>query len=414
MKIRNIITAFAVSSLLLIICGTSCQSLSSIVQEPHISIKSVELAGISVNGINLICHLDVENPNSFDIPFPEINWDIFINTHAFLSGVIKDGGRLRSRRTTTVDVPLSISYAGLYNSFASLWETHEAAYNLALGLRFPLPILEEKIYNMNFAGNIPMFQIPKVHLGNLGTGKIDFIGIEQEWVINIENPNAFPIPIPQYKWEYEVNNVPVLSGVIGGAGMLAASSQSPLNIKVGVVYADLLRALGTLGNSSELASMMKLNAPLPIPSLENMEVDYALPGILPVFHKPELSFQGINIRSTALLSWVLVANWEIDNKNDFGLDISNFSYNLSLNNSPLVNGTLPNTPRINAKSKTVIPVEITLNSATLIQQMINIVNAGGGANFTSRGNFEVKGDYPGMDSLGLPFDLSGITRLVRQ
>ena len=391
----------------------SCQTISSIIQEPKVSVSSVDLDKINFNGIDMICRLNVENPNGFDIPFPEIDWQLYINANSFINGILKNDTRLKGNGTVTVDVPFSVTYTGLYNTFTSLLDSKEAAYQIALGLKFPLPLLDDKTYNLDWSGVIPLLQIPKIQNASYKTGRIDFSGVEQEWEFTVENPNVFPVPFPQLDWEYAVNDVPVLKSSVSGNGEIAALSNTPITVKTGVTYADLLEMLGSLGGSSQLQSLMNLNTSFPIPALENFSDVMKIPGTFPVFHKPELSFRGINIKNLALQRLEFVATWEIENKNDFALDIGNFNYNLLVNNSLWAQGTMDIPPQVKANSVTVIPLDITISSVALITQIIDIINRGSGVNFSSTGNFNFSGDLPGLDMLDLPFDLSGITRLIR-
>ena len=391
----------------------SCQTISSIIQEPKVSVRSVDLDKISFNGIDMICRLNVENPNAFDIPFPEIDWQLFINTNSFISGTLKNDTRLGRNRTVTVDVPFSVTYSGLYNTFTSLWDSKEAAYKIALGVRFPIALLESKTFNLDYSGSIPMLQIPKIEGFSFKTGKINLTGIEQDWTVMIDNPNIFPIPFPQFNWDYGVNNVPVLKGSLDAKGEIAALSKSPVTLKAAIQYVDLIRALGTLGNASELKSLMKMDSRLPIPALEKITQNFEIPAVIPVFHKPELSFRGINIKNMGLQKLDFIVTWEIENRNSFPLNIGTFNYDLAVNNSTWAKGVVNTPPRINPNSITIIPLDISINSLNLITQIIDIINRGASVNFKSTGNFDFIGDMPGLEKMDMPFDLSGVTKLLR-
>ena len=45
---------------------SNCQSLNAIFKEPVVSLRSVELTGISFTGAELLCKVNVENPNNFN------------------------------------------------------------------------------------------------------------------------------------------------------------------------------------------------------------------------------------------------------------------------------------------------------------------------------------------------------------
>ena len=390
---------------------SSCSSLEGAVSAPVVTFNSVDIAGIGINGVDLIARIDVENPNAFNIPFPEVNWHVFINDNSFVRGIINEGTNLRGRRTVTVELPISVSYSGLFNSFVSLLGSSEAGYKIALDMRFPLPVISDLTYNLEFGGTIPLFQIPKISSPSFRTGRIDFNGIEQNWAVNIENPNVFPIPVPEYNWQYEVGDTPVISGRISQDSEIGALSQSAVNFNVNMRYADLISLLGSLGNASELLSMMKMNTALPFDLPDSTLGDFEFPAAIPVFHTPELSLRGINIRNMALQNLEFTVNWEVENKNSFPINISDFNYNLSVNGSRWAEGAMNNVPQVRANSSMVIPLDITITSVSLISQIIDIMNRGAGVNYTSDVDFNFSGS--GSGAIKLPFNLAGTTRLTR-
>ena len=410
-RIFGAIAAFLI--LPFIFTVTSCQTIGNFIQEPKVSVSSVDLDKISFSGADMICHLDVQNPNGFDIPFPQVDWELFINSGSFISGTLTNSSKLAANKTVTVDVPFSVTYAGLYKSFSSLMDSTEASYRIALALKFPTVLLSDKTFNLDFSGTIPLLQIPKISGAAFSTGKIDLTGVEQDWTFTVDNPNVFPIPMPKLDWDYGINQVSVLKGGVDSNGMVPALSQSPVTVKVSLAFADLITALGTLGDSTGLQSVMNLDSVFPVPALQDMDFNMEIPSILPVFRKPELKFLGINIKNMALQKLDFVINWEADNPNDFPLDIGNFNYDLKVNNSQWAQGTLDSAPQLKANSKTIIPLNITISSINLINQIIDIINRGSNVNFSSSGSFDFSGDVPGLDKIDLPFDLSGATRLVR-
>jgi LEA14-like dessication related protein len=372
----------------------------------------VTLDKISFNGIDMLCRLDVENPNGFDIPFPEIDWELFINSASFVNGRLNNNTKLMSRRVVAVDVPFSVSYTELYNTFSSLWNTNEAAYKVALGLKFPLPLLDNKTYQLEYSGNIPMLQIPKIHPGSFRIAKIDFAGVEIDCGFTIENPNSFAIPFPNINWEYEVNGYPLIKSSLNERRDISALSQSPGNIRVSLQYADLFAVLGAYRNRPEVPSTMLVGASF-IPSMEHAQSALKMPGSIPILQRPELSFGGISIKNLGLQRLDLIANWEVENKNIFALDIGKFVYDLTVNNLSWAQGAIENPPQLKANAKTTIPVDISITALPLITQIIDIINRGGGINYESLVSLGIKGDYPGLDEIDLPFNLMGTTRLVR-
>jgi LEA14-like dessication related protein len=184
----------------------ACASLESVVHEPSISVDSVEITGFSFSGLDMVCHVNVENLNGFDIPFPKVDWDLFINSNEFIRGTIKNDTHIKARQTVTVDIPFSVTYAGLFNSFKSLIDAKEAAYNIKLALTFALPIIQDKTFNLDFAGVIPIVRMPSlsfkgIAVKSLGMRKLDFV---LTW--EVDNPNSFSFGIDKFLYDFKVNN----------------------------------------------------------------------------------------------------------------------------------------------------------------------------------------------------------------
>ena len=93
------------SVFLLVLLITTCQSFGSLVQEPRLSFNSMEIAGISLNGVSLIAHVDIQNPNAFSIPLPKVEWELFINTASFIAGTLKNDKTISKQDTVTWTYP---------------------------------------------------------------------------------------------------------------------------------------------------------------------------------------------------------------------------------------------------------------------------------------------------------------------
>ena len=406
MKMKNL----KFPALLPLFILTACSSFNSLIQEPKLSLNSVDIAGISITGVDLVARVNVENPNGFSIPLPKIDWELFINNASFISGALKKDQSIKSRGKSTIDLPLSITYEGLYNSFKSMIETHEAAYHIDLGITFPIPIIESKVYKLDFSGVIPLPRIPKLSPGQVKISKLDFTGIELACAINVENPNQFDIPFPQINWNYDVNGIPLLKSSVAGAGVIAAGAAGAVLINLGVSYADVFRAAASLRNEGEAKTSLSLDSEIPIPSLSGVKNVLDIPGTLPILQKPELSFKGISKKSLGT-TMEFILTWELDNRNVFEFDIGEFSYDFRVNNSLWAQGRMNNPPKIKANGKTTIPLTVSISALSLVRELVDIINRGAQVNYSCTGNMSLQGSLPGLEKLELPVNFQGSTRI---
>jgi len=270
-----------------IVVTTTCQSLQSVLREPVLSFRSAELVRINVTGVDLLFKVNVENPNPFTIPFPEIDWEFFINTNSFVSGAVEHGQYLTKQATTVVDVPVRFEYLEVFNTFASLRGSGQADYKVALDLKFTLPVLGDKVWHL----------------------------------------------------EHE--------------------------------------------------------------------------GVFPIFRAPSISFSGISVKNLSLTKIEFEAVWEVDNPNIFAMNIKDFSYNLSVNNSQWASGKIPGAPRIGAGGKTQIPLVFSIDSLSMVTSITRIITAGTDVTYSCSGNAGFGADLPGLDDYNYPLNLTGTTKLKR-
>jgi LEA14-like dessication related protein len=185
---------------------SNCQSMNSIFKEPVVSLRSVELTGISFTGAELLCKVNVENPNNFNIIFPEIDWKFFINTNSFISGVLKNNEPIKSRRTTVVDIPVSVNYVDVFNTFASLRGSKSVDYKIALDVKIAFADLINKVWHLEHDGNFPVLQIPAVSFRGIDVKNISLTRLDFELNLEIENKNIFAMTVNRLSYVLAINN----------------------------------------------------------------------------------------------------------------------------------------------------------------------------------------------------------------
>jgi LEA14-like dessication related protein len=226
--VRTVMVVFAALSL------TTCQTLNSLFQEPKLSLQSVEIAKLSFTGADLLCKVKVENPNSIDIPFPEIGWELFVNTNSFITGMVKNNKSLKPRKSTVIDVPVKFTYLQVFNTFASLKGRNEADYRVALAAKIPLPVMGDKIFKFDHNGVLPILHLPTlsfkgISLKNLGASKIDF---DLSW--EVENNNSFAMNVKDLSYNFAVNKTQWASGKAPGSPQIPAGRKTEIPLTISI------------------------------------------------------------------------------------------------------------------------------------------------------------------------------------
>jgi len=399
------------AAILLFLAFTTCQSTKSNILEPNLSLRSVDFGDITLGGIELITHIDIENPNSFTLPTPKIDWAVSINENPFTKGVYNSSKSINKKEKVTIDFPITIPYDALYKSFKSIFDTKEAAYKVALGVSFPISSMENKVFPLNYSGEIPLLQLPKLLSGSVEVAKVDFSGLTLACVANIENPNEFPIPFPKMDWDYKVSGISVLKNSSTKTGTIPAGSTGAANFEISLSYADIFSVIDSLRNATEAKGSLSLGADFSLPAaFGEAKNTLDIPAAIPILQRPAIAFQGITKKSLGR-TMVFDLTWEIDNKNNFAFDLDNFLYDFRVNNSQWAEGQINNPPKVKAGGKTLIPLTVSISAAQVVAELADIINRGSSVNYVCMGSADLIGDLPGLSIPNYTLDLKGSTRI---
>ncbi|MDR3174602.1 MAG: LEA type 2 family protein [Treponema sp.] len=391
----------------------SCRSMEGVFRAPSVSLRSVDIAGISLKGVDLLCQLDVENPNAVDIPFPEIGWELFINAGIFLSGTVENQESIKARGLTVLNVPVSLSYEEILNTFKSFKGGQDVDYTIALETRFLLPVLGEMVRNFDYKGKIPLVRMIAFGNPSMRIERLDFSGADIVCSVDIDNPNAFPLPFPQIDYNYAVRNNSFITGTVESPGSLAAGARTPAEIRLQVVFSDLYRSIPSLRTVGEAGSLLSLSSLVSLPGFEEEKFSLEIPGSLPLLKVPVLSFRGISVKNISLSKIDLEFGWDLDNPNSFAFDVNNLEYSFLVNNNTWAQGNLAAKTNVAAGKKASIPVAVSISTPALVKDLTDIITRGVDVNYELAGTAAYDSSLRFFSGSSLPFNFSGRTKLRR-
>jgi LEA14-like dessication related protein len=261
---------------------TTCQTVSTILQEPVISLHSLELANINFTDAQILCKVQIENPNVFEIPFPEIGWEIFLNANAFINGVVKNDQSIKARGATLVDIPVSFNFLDVFRTFSSLLGANSIEYKIPLALKFSIPVIGDKIWRLEPQGVLPLPQIPKLSVPTIRIQNANLSMVELVVSMNVENANAFSLPAPKIAFNYMINNTSLLRNSFENRTPLAASSVTPVMFGLAINYTDVFRVLPSLISSSSASTLLDMSVDFGVPAFSGQTFNMQVPGSIPL------------------------------------------------------------------------------------------------------------------------------------
>ena len=261
---------------------------------------------------------------------------------------------------------------------------------------------ERRASNSEFQGNYLLGELPRLYSAEVQVANKDFSGLELAFNINMENPNTFPVKFPDITWSYSVEGIQMLKGIFSGEGIIPAGAIEAQCINVSLTYEDIFQVVGAARNVVEVNSVFSFDI--------ETNAGTEIPWPIAIIHEPEISFQGITRQSLGR-TMVFVFTWEVNNRNDFDLEMEEFNYNISINNTLWAADKLADLPKIKANSKMPVPVTVSVSSDSIIRELVDILNRGAPVDYNNTGTISFLSDEANLGQFDIPLNFQGSTRI---
>lgn len=240
------------TTLLLIILFfiSGCAALRDLadVQRPGVSFSNMSIQNISFDGVTLLFDFDVNNPNRFGVSAEQYSYEFFINENSFISGTQRENLRISRESSSIVQVPVSLSFSEMFNTFSSLARNDSFAYQLSTEVQFDIPGLGLQRVPVNAAGELPIPRVPRIEFGGLDVKNLSLSGADMEVAFRVSNPNRFGLALSNAAYVLQVNGREWLDTRLGDTIRLGASESDMIRIPIrlnasqmGSVLVDMMR-----------------------------------------------------------------------------------------------------------------------------------------------------------------------------
>ncbi|MEX0663094.1 MAG: LEA type 2 family protein [Balneolaceae bacterium] len=193
--------------LLLPLLFISCSTIRGLtdIQEPSVEFTNVSIQNISFDGVTLLFDFDVTNPNSMGVNAEGYSYEFFINDQSFLNGTQDEAISIEKESKSLIQVPVSMSFSELYETFGSLVRQDSLSYKLSTEVDFDLAALGSRKVPVEASGVLPIPKPPRIRFGGIDVKNMSFSGADVEATFRVTNPNAFGIVLSGAKYILDVN-----------------------------------------------------------------------------------------------------------------------------------------------------------------------------------------------------------------
>ena len=231
--------------MLLLTVLTSCATLrdAANVQEPDVRFSNMSIQTINFDGVTLLFDFDVTNPNRLDVAADGYNYEFFINGQSFISGTQDDRLEIGRESTSTIQVPVSMTFSNLYESFRSVLRQDSISYRMDTAVSFSLPVIGSRTVPVQAEGNLPIPKVPRIQFGDFEMKRLSFSGAEVDISFLVNNPNPFGITLAGADYALKVNGKEWLDTSLGESYRVDGSDAHEITIPIELSASQMGSAL---------------------------------------------------------------------------------------------------------------------------------------------------------------------------
>lgn len=203
--------------------------------------------------------------------------------------------------------------------------------------------------------------MPKVKFQDLKVKKIDFKGVETDFVFAVENPNPIKVKLASFAYDLDLGGQNFLSGDQTEGLSLEPRGDSQLVLPVGTNFKDLIALVGGVkakdGVPFAFAGDIGFGTPL-----GPVKVPFKKEGDFPVLQVPKINVKGVRLGKVTPLPPTATINIDLGVAHSGGskMDFKNFDYALKLGGRPILDGMIQQLASVDPGAQETVSLPVTL------------------------------------------------------
>lgn len=215
-------------------CATLLQVAKSQFGQPKLSVRSVDITGLSLGSIaaNIVC--DVDNPNAFGLDLAGFDYQLTLDMKQLVGGKVTQGFNVPANGKGVVTFPVEFRFVEVGQAVLSLFRKEQVDYGVKTTLGFNSPIGVINV-PLEHNGTFPVPRLPEISLAGAAAGSVNLTGATLRVRIGLKNRNNFPLPLGTFNYKLLIEGSEVSSGGVP-APTLAPNQSGTLELPVSINF----------------------------------------------------------------------------------------------------------------------------------------------------------------------------------
>jgi LEA14-like dessication related protein len=221
------------------------------IQKPVVNLSDVKMTGLSFDSVDLLFHIDIDNPNNVGIKLAGFDYDLQIEDNSFINGKQDNGLAIKANGSEIIKLPLTLKFKDIYNTFSIVKDLDSVQYKLNSGLSFNLPVLGDIRIPVTKSGNIPTLKLPSINFKKLKMDQIKLTGADLTLQINIDNHNAFAFILKNIDYKLNVAGTQWIDGKMNQSMNISAKQENIINIPISLNFLSMGQSVYNIVNGNQ-------------------------------------------------------------------------------------------------------------------------------------------------------------------
>lgn len=253
---------------------------------------------------------------------------------------------------------------------------------------------------------------PEIHYTSFRVVDLGMDGATIIFEFDVTNPNRQTISAKGYEYELDVADKNLLSGSSTDALIIEGKMTSQIQIPVRFSYRQLTSTMNSIVSKDSISYELKSVVEFDIPILGKRKVPVVASGMVPNIQLPGIRFAGYEINRMSFNGAEIVVSFSINNPNDFGFTMNSLRYAIELLGEEVVDTTLGENLRIEARANEIVSFTLLLDAATVGRSAMRILLGNSAISYRIIANGDISADIPNLrGSVDVPFEQAGEFKL---
>jgi LEA14-like dessication related protein len=252
MRVHQRVRLLALAYLLALTgCAELGKMAAAAVDPPKLTLKTVNVRALDLEGVTLGFNFDVENRNAFGLEVAKIAYGIEIEGTRVLTGDAPGGLKLPAEKKVPLTFTARVRFREANGIAALLGKRDSVRYKLSgtVGVQTPLGLLDVPIAHED---HIDLPRAPRFSLEGLEIRSVTLKRLSLTVRVRVANPNPFPLPAGRIDAALSLGNSRVVKVENRPISGVAGNGSAVLSIPIDLDLAEAGRAASDLARGLEV------------------------------------------------------------------------------------------------------------------------------------------------------------------